>query len=276
MRLLIALLLLVNALLLAMTAGLLPRPSPEAARAAGEHPLRPERLRIIGTAAGPEAPAPPSVEAHDPKAAQPLVAHTATEPEPTPPTANDPLLLAGTPRIETPPASAAPGSGTSGTERPAMTPSLAPPPDCLQLTGVDPDRLPALKDVPRGLTSIQIQERTNTKTTAWRVLLPPQGGAAAANRRLEQLRLAGVEDYFVIRDPGPLQWGISLGLFRSRDSAEKRIAELRAKKVEDAQIVEHRTTVHDLTYLGPQDAIADLRQRIRARFPQIAIDTCPP
>lgn len=276
MRLLIALLLLVNALLLAMTVGLLPRPSPEAARAAGEQPLRPERLRIIGTAAGPEAPAPPSVEAHDPKAAQPLVVHTATEPEPTLPPVNDPPLPAGTPRIETPPASAALGSSTSEAERPTITPSPAPLPDCLQLTGIDPDLLPALKDVPRGLTGIQLQERTTTKTTAWRVLLPPQGGAAAANRRLERLRLAGVEDHFVIRDPGPLQWGISLGLFRSRDSAEKRIAELRAKKVEDTQIVEHRTTVHDLTYLGPQDAIADLRQRIQARFPQIAIDTCSP
>ena len=70
MRLLIALLLLVNALLLAMTAGLLPRPSPEAARADVEQPLRPDRLRILAAVPGHDATNLPPQADHSPHSAE--------------------------------------------------------------------------------------------------------------------------------------------------------------------------------------------------------------
>ncbi|MDD3433673.1 MAG: SPOR domain-containing protein, partial [Tepidiphilus sp.] len=120
------------------------------------------------------------------------------------------------------------------------------------------------------------QERKSEKPVSWRVVLPPQGSAAAANRRLENLHQAGVDDAFVIRDPGPLQWGISLGLFRSPEGAEKKMAELRTKNVKDAQIVARTVPVIELSYQCPPSVADDLRRRIQARFPQLSIDACRP
>lgn len=263
MRLLIALLLLVNALLLAMTAGLLPRPSPEAARADVEQPLRPDRLRILASAAG-----------HD-VAALPPSADPATSPSTEKPTSDNAPPAAPDP---SPAAESAPAATEPAPSKPTAAAAAAPraPLSCLRLSDLDPKILPALKELPQGLPGVQVQERKSEKPTSWRVVLPPQGGAAAANRRLESLQQAGVDDAFVIRDPGPLQWGISLGLFRSQESAEKRLTELRAKNVKGAQIVPRTTSVAELTYSCPPSVAADLRRRIQARFPQIAIDTCPP
>ena len=132
------------------------------------------------------------------------------------------------------------------------------------------------QELPQGLPGVQIQERKSEKPTSWRVVLPPQGSAAAANRRLDSLQQAGVDDAFVIRDPGPLQWGISLGLFRSEESAEKRLAELRSKNVKGAQIVTRTVPVIELSYQCPPSVAGDLRRRIQARFPQLSIDACHP
>ncbi|MBI5781387.1 MAG: SPOR domain-containing protein [Rhodocyclales bacterium] len=257
MRLLIALLLLVNALLLAMSAGLLPRPAPEAVRATAEQPLRPDRLRILAAAAGHDvaAPLPPTVPANPPASEPPASDNAAPDS-----------------------ASAAEPAPTAA-EPPPPKPTAAAPPaplSCLRLAEVDPKLLPALKELPQGLPGVQIQERTSEKPTSWRVVLPPQGSAAAANRRLENLRQAGVDDAFVIRDPGPLQWGISLGLFRAQESAEKRMAELRDKNVKGAQVVTRTTPVAELVYRCPSSVADDLRQRIQTRFPQLPVDACSP
>ena len=265
MRLLIALLLLVNALLLAMTAGLLPRPSPEAARADVEQPLRPDRLRILAAVPGHDATNLPPQADHSPHSAEDKADGEAPA---APPSAS--------PESSTPAVVPAPAAAAAEPTPPKPTAAAAPPLACLRLAELDPKLLPALKELPQGLPGVQIQERKSEKPTSWRVVLPPQGSAAAANRRLENLQQAGVDDAFVIRDPGPLQWGISLGLFRSEESAEKRLAELRSKNVKGAQVVARTVPVIELSYQCPPSVAGDLRQRIQARFPQLSIDACHP
>jgi len=269
MRLLIALLLLVNALLLAMTAGLLPRPSPEAARAAVEQPLRPDRLQILAAVPGHDATnLPPRTDQNPPSAE----GKADGDAPPAPPPAS--------PESASPAAEPAPAAATADPPPPKPTVAAAtsprPPLACLRVSEIDPKILPALKELPRGLPGVQVQERQSEKPSSWRVVLPSQGSAAAANRRLENLHQAGVDDAFVIRDTGPLKWGISLGLFRSQESAEKRLAELRQKNVNGAQIVARTTSVAELTYLCPSDVAGDLRRRIQARFPQVSVNTCRP
>lgn len=128
MRLLIALLLLVNALLLAMTAGLLPRPSPEAARADVEQPLRPDRLRILAAVPGHDATNLPPQADHSPHSAEdkadgdaPAAPPAASPESSTPAVVPAPAAAAAEPAPPKPTAAAAPPSPACGS--PSSTPS---------------------------------------------------------------------------------------------------------------------------------------------------------
>ncbi len=71
------------------------------------------------------------------------------------------------------------------------------------------------------------------------VFLPPQASAAAAARRLAQLREQGFADSAVIRGEPSRRWAISLGLFSRLDLAEARRESLRAAGVTDARVAEY-------------------------------------
>lgn len=78
--------------------------------------------------------------------------------------------------------------------------------------------------------------------TSYWVNIPPGGGKDGATKRAEVLAKAGVEDYIIVRDSGPTQFSISLGLFRSEEAANRLIEQLKKKNIKSA-----RVTVRDNT-----------------------------
>ncbi|PAS98706.1 MAG: hypothetical protein CGU28_00715 [Candidatus Dactylopiibacterium carminicum] len=74
------------------------------------------------------------------------------------------------------------------------------------------------------------------------VHIPPSGGKEGATRRAEILTRAGLTDLIIIRDPGPNQFAISLGLFRSEEAARRLFDQLRKRNV-----INVRLTVRDNT-----------------------------
>ncbi|GAB2896043.1 hypothetical protein GCM10027046_26760 [Uliginosibacterium flavum] len=80
-----------------------------------------------------------------------------------------------------------------------------------------------------------------TPTSYW-VNIPPNGGKDGATKRGEILAKAGIEDYIIVRDSGPTQFAISLGLFRSEEAANRLIEQLKKKNIKSARI-----TVRDNT-----------------------------
>lgn len=68
------------------------------------------------------------------------------------------------------------------------------------------------------------------------VHIPPSGGKDGATKRADVLAKAGVEDYLIVRDAGPTQYAISLGLFRNEDAANRLVEQLRKKKITSARI----------------------------------------
>ena len=71
------------------------------------------------------------------------------------------------------------------------------------------------------------------------VYLPPMKDKAAANRKVAQLKALGIDDYFVITDAGPWLNAISLGVFKTREAAQRFLDDLRrTKNVTTAQIGE--------------------------------------
>lgn len=61
----------------------------------------------------------------------------------------------------------------------------------------------------------------------YRVFIPPLSSREQAYNVADSLRSAGVKDYFVITNPNDKLNGVSLGLFKQRTGAIKRVAQLR-------------------------------------------------
>jgi hypothetical protein len=121
-----------------------------------------------------------------------------------------------------------------------------------------------------------LTQRRGEETARWWVHLPPQANRAAALRKAEELKALGVEEYFVMQDEGRLRWAISLGVFRTEESARARLEALQAKKLRGAQIGEREAQVTKV-WLQVSNADEALQGRIRslaAGFPGTELRQC--
>lgn len=112
-------------------------------------------------------------------------------------------------------------------------------------------------------------ETTLSQTEAasgWWVRIPPAADRQAADQRAQQLRELGVSDLFVVRDAGPEQHSISLGLFRTETAARQHLADLQRLRVTGAEI----TTRNPASYRLEVTAPADVMEQILARLPPAA------
>lgn len=81
----------------------------------------------------------------------------------------------------------------------------------------------------RGLSYIQRNDTVRAESGYW-VHLPPAASRAAAEARLRELRKAGVKDIYIAPDKGQ-DHTVSLGVFKERDNAERRLRELTARGI---------------------------------------------
>jgi hypothetical protein len=78
-----------------------------------------------------------------------------------------------------------------------------------------------------------VQEQTSHESRRYWVYIPRLRSAAQAQSKVEELRVLGVEDMFVVQEP---QWhnAISLGVFKDEQLATKLLEELRRRGVNSA------------------------------------------
>lgn len=88
---------------------------------------------------------------------------------------------------------------------------------------------------PLGLGERLAQRRTE-ETAGWWVFIPPQGNRQAALKKAAELKALGIDEFFVLGEEGQYRWSVSLGVFRSEDSAQARLAALRALGVRSARV----------------------------------------
>lgn len=81
------------------------------------------------------------------------------------------------------------------------------------------------------------------------VYIPPLKDKAAVNRKISQLKERNVKEYFIVWDKGPLQFAISLGVFKTQDAAQNYLKELRAKDVRSAQIGERASKLKTTMFI---------------------------
>jgi len=89
----------------------------------------------------------------------------------------------------------------------------------------------------------RLAQRRTEETAGWWVFIPSQKTRQGASRKAAELKGLGIGEYFIMQEEGPLRWSLSLGVFRTEEAAQARLAALRQQGVRTAQVGERETVV---------------------------------
>ena len=252
MRLLFIVLVLLNLLTLASAQGWLGTASPRGEPERLSNQLNPDRI-VLGAPEEPgastraqaalPAPAPAPAPAPGGESGQPTVADAGAPPPDTAPP----------PPPEPPPEACVAYSGLAETQADALITAVQ---------STQPD--------------LGIRRSTTSTPTAWWVRIPAEGGREGAERRIDGLRALGITEYFIVQEPGPNRFAVSLGLFKTEAKAQQHFAFLRNKGVQEAGVAPRTATVHRIELRGSAAALATLRKSRAAARAGATRSECTP
>lgn len=209
MKALVFLLVLVNLLFYAFSAGYFGHPdNPDAGRV--EQQVMPERMHIVSRGEAPVT-----------TVARPKLVVPAEE-KPAPEKAEADKSAAPDPAPEA---------------RAEKAEVVDKPPVCLTwrpLPLADADRLAALLAKRFGDYKVT-RKQTSSESNGWWVFIPPVPSKAEAEKKSTELRELGVTEFFIVQDELNRN-AISLGVFSSEKGGQDKLAELKAKGVRSAQV----------------------------------------
>ena len=135
-------------------------------------------------------------------------------------------------------------------QAPAPAPAMVKSRSCYEwgeFSGTDIEQVGlALKKLP---PAGKIAQRETERSIGFWVYVPPLKDKAAAAEKIAQLKARGVSEYFVVQDAGEWQNAISLGVFKTRESAQNFLTALRAKGVTSAKLGERSGKNKSVTFL---------------------------
>ncbi len=129
------------------------------------------------------------------------------------------------------------------------------------------------------IPAITVNRHEAQDVSSYMVYLPSLGSKEAADKKSDELRGLGINDFFVIQDStSNLRYGISLGIFKTSENANTQIANLAKKGINGAQISPRNSTggngkvafqLHSLTAAAKTEL-----DGIKASFPQQELRSC--
>jgi hypothetical protein len=123
-------------------------------------------------------------------------------------------------------------------------------------------------------------ERAAIDAEAYWVYIPPLRSKSEADRKVRELRDLGVTEFFVVQDEGPWRNAISLGIFRSNESAQAFLARLKQQKVRSAIAARRENFLKQVVYYVREPTEATIAQLtlIAQDFPESELKAgpCPP
>ena len=144
-----------------------------------------------------------------------------------------------------------------------------------------------IADAPRAEKTLEplalgprLAQRRTEETAGFWVFIPPQKVAnprQAALRKAAELRNLGVEDYFIVQEEGQHRWALSLGVFRTEEAAQARLAALRTQGVRTA-VVGARETVVPKVWLqvkGVDPALEAKLKELAVQVESTELRPCP-
>jgi hypothetical protein len=122
----------------------------------------------------------------------------------------------------------------------------------------------------------RVRQRNIQDILNYMVYLPPQGGKEGADKKVEELRAIGIDDFYVIQDDTNLRWAISLGVFKLEEGARIHLTELTRRGVRSARIGPHSTANTQVAFqLRALDADARAQvEKIKEDFPRQEMRGC--
>ena len=123
----------------------------------------------------------------------------------------------------------------------------------------------------------RLAHRRSEEQAAWWVFIPPQASRQAALRKGAELRQLGVQDYFIVQEEGAHRWALSLGVFRTEEAAQARLAALRGQGVRTARVGARETVVPKI-WLQVKSVDAPLQARLKELARQVEgseLKECP-
>jgi hypothetical protein len=114
----------------------------------------------------------------------------------------------------------------------------------------------------------RLTQRRTEEPTSWWVFIPSHVSRQSALRKAAEIKELGVRDYFVVQEGSEHQWAVSLGIYRSEEAAQARLAALRNQGVRDAR-VGARDNVVPKVWLQVKGVDASLQARLKVLARQI-------
>ncbi len=123
----------------------------------------------------------------------------------------------------------------------------------------------------------KLSQREVTHATGFWVYIAPLKDRAAVNGKLAQLKARGVTDYFVVQDAGPWLNAISLGVFKTRESAQNFLDGLRSKDIRTAQLGEKLSKNRAVVFMinGLDAPMSDKLTALQKDFATIELKRVP-
>ena len=114
---------------------------------------------------------------------------------------------------------------------------------------------------------------------SWWVFIPPLRDEQELVRKVRELRNLGIEDYYVLEGSGEMRSAISLGIFKSEDTAVAFLEGLRTRGVRSARVGnrDHRITQTVFVVREPDVSVSSRLAELALRFPgtELKSGACP-
>ncbi len=131
---------------------------------------------------------------------------------------------------------------------------------------------------PLALGKTLLSRRVEVTAEHW-IYIPPKSSRSAADKALADLKKLGVSDSAVVLEPGQWNFAISLGVFRNKDGADARLAEVKSKGVKTATYRQREQTLAmtALVLREPTQATVSKLEELKTQVPGSTVTTgaCP-
>lgn len=167
---------------------------------------------------------------------------------------------------------------TAGKGAPPATAAVPPLDECRALAGLEREAAGKLADLISGRDAqLKVDQRALEEPKSWWVHIPPQPNGAQADRKAAELSKLGVKDFYVVRESGPNQYAVSLGLFKSEEAAKDALGALQKKGVKSARILARETAGDKMVVevRGKPEQLSKALAELPAEFSTAQKAECP-
>ena len=123
----------------------------------------------------------------------------------------------------------------------------------------------------------RLAQRQVEESASWWVYFPPRPNRPEAQKKADELKRLGIEEFYILPDEGPYKFAVSLGVFKTEAAANNRLEALRAKGVKTAQVGARETALQK-TYFqvrAADEALVSKLREIAKGFAGSEVRDCP-